>query len=93
MSIESAEMPRKAGITLNQSKCEFSRSTIKFLGHVINEKGICADPEKTKAIANFAAPTNKKELRRFLGIVNYLGKFSPALAENTNHLRQLLGRL
>ena len=34
-------------------------------------------------------PKNKKELQRFLGIINYLGKFVPNLSENTDNLRKL----
>lgn len=48
---------QKAGITLND-KCEFSKRSIKFLGHVISEKGIQADPDKTKAVREFPQPTN-----------------------------------
>ena len=39
-----------AGATLNPEKCEFSRRKLTFLGHVIDETGIQADPEKTSAI-------------------------------------------
>ena len=39
-----------AGATLNPDKCEFSRKTLKFLGHILDEDGIRADPEKTTAI-------------------------------------------
>lgn len=83
---------QQAGVTLNDSKCEFGRKRVKFLGHIIDESGIHADPEKTRAIANFPTPTNRTELRRSFGVVNYLGKFSPLLATKTNHLRQLLGK-
>lgn len=37
-----------------------------------------------------AAPTDKKELERFLGLVNYVGKFLPNLSDITSHLRVLL---
>jgi len=82
----------EAGITLNGEKCEFDRPEIKFLGHLIGSEGIKADPEKTQAIVNFPTPGNRKELRRFFGIVNYLGKFSASLSENSGILRQLLGK-
>ena len=81
----------KAGITLNEDKCEFGVQETTFLGHVIDCRGIRADPEKTKAIIEFPTPSSKKDLRRFFGIVNYLGKFSPKLSESTSHLRKLLG--
>ena len=83
---------QQAGVTLNETKCEFNKKSVKFLGHIIDETGIQADPDKTRAIVNFPTPTNKTELRRFFGIINYLGKFSPRLATETNHLRQLLGK-
>ena len=79
-----------AGITLNPDKCEFNRTSVKFLGHVIDGAGIHVDPEKTRAIVQYASPTNRKELRRFFGIINYLGKFSASLADDTHQLRQLL---
>ena len=74
------ERIQKAGVTLNAEKCEFSKRQVTFLGHVINENGISADPQKTAAITDMAAPTNISELRRFMGMVNQLGKFSPQIA-------------
>ena len=43
---------QNASITLN-NKCEFSKRRITFLGHVISDKGVEADPEKTKAVREF----------------------------------------
>ena len=79
-----------AGVTLNRSKCVFSQNSVKFLGHEIDECGVRADPEKVKAITNIDKHKNTKELRRFLGMVNQLGKFTPRLAEISQPLRQLL---
>ena len=81
---------KDAGITLNREKCEFNMTEIVFLGHIISSSSIKADPKKTEAIVKFANPTNKKELRRFFGVVNYLGKLCPKLAEDTHELRKLL---
>ena len=80
----------QVGVTLNEEKCSFSQSEIKFLGHIINEQGVSADPEKTVAIKDMKAPTNVSEMRRFLGMVNQLGKFSPNVADYTQPLRDLL---
>ncbi len=79
----------KAGLTLNE-KCEFSKHSIKFLGHVIDAAGIHADKGKTTAIAEYPVPSNITELQRFMGMVNQLGKFVPGLAEINEPLRQLL---
>jgi len=65
-----------AGLTLNPSKCKFTRSSITFLGHVINEKGISADPQKLLALKQIPPPTNVTELQRFMGVANQPGNFS-----------------
>ena len=82
----------REGLTLNRDKCEFSRSSVKFLGHIVDAAGIKADPAKTEPIRNFPVPTSRKELKRFFGMINYLGKFSASIAENSGALRQLLGK-
>ena len=71
-------------------KCVFSTTTVKFLGHIVDKFGIRADPEKTMAINKMAQPTNVTELRRFMGMINQLGKFSPNLASITQPLRELM---
>ena len=78
-----------AGVTLN-SKCEFSKRRMTFLGHVILDDGIEADPGKREAVLNFPTPTNVTELQRFSGMVNQLAKFIPDLASINEPLRQLL---
>ena len=80
----------ESGMKLNQSKCQFELTEIKFLGHKITQKGIEADDSKIKAITNMEYPTTVKELQRFLGSINYLGKFIPNLTDKTVSLRKLL---
>ena len=82
----------EAGATLNRDKCSFGQSKIKFLGHIIHKDGTSADPDKTRAISEMKTPSSVTELRRFLGTVNHLSKFSPNLATLTQPLRQLLGK-
>ena len=79
----------EAGITLND-KCEFAKSSVKFLGHIIDGSGIRPDPKKLEAIQNYPAPTNVTELQRFMGMVNQLAKFLPNLSKLNAPLRQLL---
>ena len=69
------------GATINPQKCEFSKRNITSLGHVIDTEGIRADPEKTEAIRKMSPPISVSELRRFMGMTNQLGKFTPNLAE------------
>ena len=78
------EQMQSAGVTLNKEKCEFGKTTIKFLGHIITPEGISPDPHKTTTVKNMKQPSNVSELRRFLGMVNQLGKFSPNIACRTH---------
>ena len=80
---------QEAGLTLND-KCEFSKSSIRFLAHIIDGSGLHADPLKTSAIAQFPEPSDVNGLQRFLGMVNHLCKFVPRLADLSEPLRQLL---
>ena len=82
----------EAGATFNLSKCEFNRNTLTFLGNVIDANGIRADPSKTEAIREMQPPTLLPAVRRFLGMANQLGKFTPNLAELTKPLQDLLGK-
>ncbi len=52
--------------------------------------GMKPDPRKIEAITKMPVPTSRAELQRFLGMVNYLGKFIPNLSDETAPLRALL---
>ena len=82
----------EANGTLSQEKCEFSKTKLTFLGHIIDADGIRADPQKTEAIMTMSPPTSIPELRRFLGMANQLGKFTLNLAQLTQPLRELLSK-
>ena len=77
------------GMTLNAEKCIFAQTSVKFLGHVVDTQAIGPDPDKIEAVVQFATPTSVGEVRRFLGMVNQLSKFSPNLASHTQPLREL----
>ncbi|BES98796.1 Hypothetical protein NTJ_11610 [Nesidiocoris tenuis] len=72
---------KDANITLNFEKCEFRKSSIKFLGHLLSDNGISIDPDKVNAVLNMTAPTNKSEVHSVLGMFNYLTKFIPSAAD------------
>ena len=52
-------------------------------------RGVQPDPQKIKALTDMMVPNNKKELQAFLGIINYLGKFSPSTADVCDPLHKL----
>ena len=80
------------GMTLNTEKCEFSRTSVKFLGQVVDGIGVQPDPDKIAAIKRVPTPTNVGDVRRFLGMVNQLSKFSLNLADVTQPMRELLSQ-
>jgi len=79
-----------AGVTLNTKECKFSKAELKFLGHIVNQHGVQADPDKTKAISKMQPPKNISEMRRFVGMTNQLSKFVPCSAELMKPLTELL---
>uniref|UniRef100_A0A1X7T330 Integrase zinc-binding domain-containing protein n=1 Tax=Amphimedon queenslandica TaxID=400682 RepID=A0A1X7T330_AMPQE len=70
----------ESGMRLKKEKCSFLLSSVEYLGHVISSKGLCTSDTKVAAISNAPSFTNVSELRSFLGMVNYYGKFLPDLA-------------
>ncbi|UYV72662.1 K02A2.6-like [Cordylochernes scorpioides] len=80
---------KNSGITLNKEKCQFGVSNVTFLGHYIDEHGIKADEKKVKAIAEMKPPTDVHGVQSFMGMVNFLGRFVPNLAEITKPLNDL----
>ena len=79
------------GLYLNRKKCEFAKSKLKFLGHTVGTDGIYILEEKVRAIKELPLPSNRKELKRFLGMVNYYFDHIPRLAETTKLLNELSG--
>lgn len=63
---------------------------LKFLGLVLLDNGISPDPDKIETIKGFRAQQSKEEIRSFLGLVTYVGKFIPDIANITEPLRNML---
>ncbi|XP_062559853.1 uncharacterized protein K02A2.6-like [Armigeres subalbatus] len=80
---------RDYGVLLNKDKCIFKVTTLDFLGHTISSEGILPSSKKIEALTKFRPPTNQEELRSFLGLVTYIGRFLPDLATTTAPLREL----
>ena len=66
---------RKHKLYAKLSKCEFNKSQLKFLGHIVSSSGIKVDTDKIAAIEKWPVPKNLSELRSFLGLANYFRKF------------------
>ncbi|GFO48547.1 Pol polyprotein [Plakobranchus ocellatus] len=79
-----------AGIKLNASKCVYRQTATDSLGFKINKDGVKPCDEKVKAILALPEPTNITELRRMLGMVNYLGRYIPNISDITHPMSELL---
>ena len=66
---------RKYKLRLNPNKCTFGVRSGKLLGFIVSQKGIEVDPDKVKAIQEMPAPQTKKQVRGFLGRLNYISRF------------------
>ena len=62
---------QKAGFKVNAEKSFFAKSELDYLGFKITREGIMPLPDKVEAIKNIAVPTTKKQLRSFIGLINY----------------------
>ena len=71
---EVLEKAQKSGLKLNK-KSEFGVRELTYLGDKLSGKGVQPDPDKTRAVEEMPQPTNKTELQRTLGLVNYMGRF------------------
>ncbi|XP_018497547.1 uncharacterized protein LOC108865221 [Galendromus occidentalis] len=67
------------GFHLRFEKCRFAAREVKYLGMIISDKGIQADPSKIEAIRNLRQPKSPSDVRASLGLLNYYGKFSPQM--------------
>lgn len=81
---------RERGIRLNPDKCHFCISEVSYFGHKLTADGLNPDPLKVKAIRDMPPPTSEAELITVLGMVNYLARFAPNLADACAPLRHLL---
>ena len=79
------------GLFLNTSKSTFAKPQLEFLGHSIGVNGIDVLNTKVQAIREYPMPITRKDLKRFLGLINYYHKFVPKMAEITAPLNEISG--
>ena len=61
----------KTGLKINADKSFFGKNEIEYLGYWVTRQGVQPMPKKVDAILNMAEPKNRKQLRGFVGLVNY----------------------
>ena len=77
-------------LRLNRKKCTFGVTSRKLLGFMVSQRGIEVNPKKIKAIVEMKPPRTKKEIRGFLGRIQYIGRFIAQLTMTCEQIFQLL---
>ena len=78
------------GIVINPAMCEFGVNQLTSLGHRVNPQGIQPLPERVTSVREFPTPTSLRQLREFLGLVNFYHRFIPNCASILGPLNALL---
>ena len=79
----------QAGLKMKCSKCDFFKSEIHYLGHLISPEGISPLPNKLDSIRHLPVPTSVKKIKQFLGLTGYYRKFVPRFADISRPLTTL----
>ena len=74
---------KKNNIKLNFDKIQYKQKEVEFLGETYTTQGCKPSDAKVKAITEMPKPENLKDLQTFLGMIQYLSKFSPRIVELT----------
>jgi hypothetical protein len=72
------------------SKCEFGKSKVEFLGHVVSNEGVAVDLHKVAAVQSWPPPQNIHDLRAFLGLANYYRRVVENYSKKTLPLLRML---
>ena len=85
------ERLQKNGLIIRPEKCVFGVESLEFLGHIVNSQGIRPLPAKVTAVERFPRPHKVKDMRRFLGMINYYHRFLPHAASVLQPLHRACG--
>ena len=72
---EAFQILKEYNMKLNPAKCAFGVSAWKFLGFIVNNRGIEANPDKIRVVLDMPPPSNIKEVQRITGRIAALSRF------------------
>jgi hypothetical protein len=81
---------KQFNIKANIDKCEFFADKIEYCGYIIDRNGISKIKEKVEAIQRMPPPKNREQVRSFLGLVNYYGRFIENMSDLIYPITNLL---
>jgi len=82
---------RAASLKLKPSKCALLQE-VKYLSHVVGRGGVATDPEKVRAVRDWAVPVDLPELWAFLGLVGYYRQYIQDFAGIAQPLNRLAAK-
>ena len=80
---------REYGLKLDPKKCKFFQRTVKHLGHIVSEGGVCPDPDKISALTTWPRPQTLRDLKSFLGFTGYFRQFVESYSQIVKPLNLL----
>ncbi|KAJ9515658.1 hypothetical protein QJQ45_002704 [Haematococcus lacustris] len=86
------DLLRKHKFFAKLSKCEFMKTALKFLGHIVSDRGVAVDPDKIQSITTWPVPNSLTGLQRFLGAANFVRKFVHNFSALAAPLTDLAGK-
>ena len=83
------ETARRCNVRLNYEKLQYKKEEVDFFGETYTTTGHNPDQSKVSVITKMSAPTCKKQVQSFIGMISYLSKFSARLSERAESIREL----
>jgi transposase InsO family protein len=80
---------RQNNLKLNIAKCTFVASQVSYLGHTLTSEGVKPGMDKTAVIRAARPPSTPKEVKSFLGLVNYFRGYVPAFSRIASPMYRL----
>jgi len=79
-------------LSLHPKKCKFHQTKIEYLGVILLKDTVETDPTKTKGVAQWLEPRDKREVGQFLGFCNFYHRFIPGFTQVAKPLTELIGK-
>ena len=83
---------RQVNLKRNPKKSKICQNQVEYVGHTLTSEGLKPMKDRIQAIVEMPTPTSKAGIQRFLGMVGYVSKFIPNLAEISKPIRLLLSK-